>query len=69
MEVLCTDKTGTLTEGKISFTSYQNIKSEKDDTIIKFGLMCNSGYSHGHAFADSIDKAIIDYAEKNLNKS
>lgn len=68
MEVLCTDKTGTLTEGKISLTSYQNINGEKDDLVVKLSLMCNSGFSHGHAFADSIDKAIMDYAEKNQIK-
>ena len=65
MEVLCTDKTGTLTEGKISLTSYQNIKGDKDESIIQLGLLCNSGYSHGHTFADSIDKAIIDFAQNS----
>jgi Mg2+-importing ATPase len=27
------------------------------------GLICNSGFTHGHAAADSIDKAIMDFAE------
>jgi Mg2+-importing ATPase len=68
MEVLCTDKTGTLTEGKISLTSYQNINGDKDDLVIRHSLLCNSGYLHGHVVADSIDRAIIDFAEANKIK-
>ncbi len=60
MEVLCTDKTGTLTEGKISL-------SFVDENVLDFGLICNSGFTHKNNFSDSIDKAIIDYAKtKNL---
>ncbi|HKC05089.1 MAG TPA: magnesium-translocating P-type ATPase [Patescibacteria group bacterium] len=65
MEVLCTDKTGTLTEGKISLTTYENIKGEKDDKILSLGLICNSGFLHKHALSDSMDKAIMDFAENN----
>jgi Mg2+-importing ATPase len=67
MEVLCTDKTGTLTEGKISLSSYQDGSGKESPEVINLGLICNSGFTHGHAMADSIDKAIIDFAElKNL---
>ena len=67
MEVLCTDKTGTLTEGKISLSSYQDEDGKEDPDILKLGLICNSGFTHGHIVADSIDKAIIDFAAtKNI---
>lgn len=69
MEVLCTDKTGTLTEGKISLTSYVNDKGEKDEKILELGLICNSGFVHKHALSDSMDKAIMDFAEANNIKT
>lgn len=65
MEILCTDKTGTLTEGKISLTSFVNIHGEKDENILDLGLICNSGFLHKHALSDSLDKAIMDYSEAN----
>jgi len=67
MEVLCTDKTGTLTEGKISLSSYQDESGKEDPEVIKLGLICNSGFTHGRVTADLIDKAIIDFSEsKNI---
>lgn len=61
MEVLCTDKTGTLTEGKISVSSCDNSEA------LDLSLICNSGFAHGHTTSDSIDKAIINYSkEKNI---
>lgn len=63
MEVLCTDKTGTLTEGKISLSSYQNALGKEDHNILHLGIICNSGFTHGHSAADSIDRAILDYAK------
>ena len=62
MEVLCTDKTGTLTEGKISVSSYQDASGKENAEVINLGLICNSGFTHGHVTEDSIDKAIIDFA-------
>jgi P-type Mg2+ transporter len=64
MEILCTDKTGTLTEGNIALSVYQNIQGEKDNTTLQMGLICNSAFTHKHVFGDSIDKAIWEYANK-----
>jgi P-type Mg2+ transporter len=55
MEVLCTDKTGTLTEGKISL-------SVSDPQSLQLGLICNSAFTHKLVFGDSIDKSIWEYA-------
>jgi Mg2+-importing ATPase len=57
MEVLCTDKTGTLTEGKISL-------STSTPESLQLGLICNSAFTHKHVFGDSIDKSIWEYANK-----
>lgn len=55
MEVLCTDKTGTLTEGRIFLT-------DPEPQALQLGLICNSAYTHKHVFGDSIDKSIWEYA-------
>jgi Mg2+-importing ATPase len=57
MEVLCTDKTGTLTEGKISLS----VSTPKS---LQLGLICNSAFTHKHVYGDSIDKSIWEYANK-----
>lgn len=67
MEVLCTDKTGTLTEGKISLSSYQDESGKENAEVLKLGLICNSSYGHEHSTPDPIDKAIVDFAQiKNI---
>lgn len=69
MEVLCTDKTGTLTEGKISLTEFNNLKDEQDSETLQLGLLCNSAYTRKHAYGDAIDKAIWEYANEHKIKT
>jgi len=65
MEILCTDKTGTLTEGNISLDSYQNSSGMKDDAILDLALICNSAVVHKEVFGDAIEKAIWEYARES----
>ena len=65
MEVLCTDKTGTLTEGKIFLNSYTDIKGEKNNEVLNLALICNSAVVHKKIFGDAIDTAIWEYAQDN----
>lgn len=62
MEVLCCDKTGTLTEGKLQLVSHQNATGEEDDRILELGLICNSAVVHHHVSGDSIDRTIWEHA-------
>ena len=62
MDVLCTDKTGTLTENQIVLQKYINVMGEEDESILKYAYL-NSYFSTG--MKNIIDKAIIDYAKKN----
>ena len=41
VEVLFTDKTGTLTEGRISFMRSRGVHGEPDDDPVRLGLLCN----------------------------
>ncbi len=65
MDVLCTDKTGTLTEGNIELVNYFNENDEKNNTVLKAGLFCNTASVHKHIIGNGIDAAIWQYAFKN----
>ncbi len=62
MDVLCTDKTGTLTEDKIVLEKYMNVHGEDDTRILRHAYL-NSYFQTG--LKNLIDLAIIHRAEKN----
>ena len=57
MNILCTDKTGTLTEDKIVLEKYLNIKGEQDIRVLKH-VFLNSYFQTG--LKNNIDEAIIN---------
>jgi len=61
MNILCTDKTGTLTEDKIVLEKYLDIKGNEDKRILKH-VYLNSYFQTG--LKGSIDDAVIKRAEK-----
>ncbi|MCX6740017.1 MAG: magnesium-translocating P-type ATPase [Candidatus Parcubacteria bacterium] len=67
-DVLCTDKTGTLTEGKIELKDFFDFDGQKNENILFLGSLCNSYAIDKNSAANPLDKAIIDYAQKNLKK-
>ena len=62
MDVLCTDKTGTLTKNNIELQKYINVDGEDDDYILKCAYI-NSYLSTG--YKNIVDKAIIQYAKSH----
>ena len=58
IDVLCTDKTGTLTLDKIVLQKYINVEGKEDLSIIEYAFL-NSYYSTG--MKNLVDKAIITY--------
>ena len=67
MDVLCTDKTGTLTKNNIEVQKYINVNGEDDDYVLKCAY-ANSYLSTG--YKNIVDKAINDYAhEHNIDIS
>ncbi|MCL4397715.1 magnesium-translocating P-type ATPase [Patescibacteria group bacterium] len=62
MDILCTDKTGTLTEGKISLTGYFDANGTKNDRILDLALLCNGAIVHHRIFGDPIDSSIWAFA-------
>lgn len=68
-DVLCTDKTGTLTEGKIELNDYFDFEDNKNEDILHWGSLCNS-YAVDKQFASNpLDLAIKNYAQKHNNKT
>ena len=61
MNILCTDKTGTLTEDKIVLEKYLDIKGEEDMNVLKH-VYLNSYFQTG--LQGNIDEAIIARAKK-----
>lgn len=65
MDVLCTDKTGTLTEGNIELMDYYNKAGQKDQAVLQAALLCNNALVHRHIIGNGIDAAIWKYAQHN----
>ncbi|PQQ47327.1 magnesium-translocating P-type ATPase [Bacillus thuringiensis] len=58
MDILCTDKTGTLTEDKMVLVHHTDTNGEKSDEVLK--LMYLNGYFHT-AYKNEIDLSIMRY--------
>ena len=62
MDILCTDKTGTLTKNNIELQKYINVNGNDDDYVLKCAYV-NSYLSTG--YKNIVDKAIIQYAKSH----
>jgi Mg2+-importing ATPase len=62
MNILCTDKTGTLTEDKIVLEKYLDVHGNENISILKYAFL-NSYFQTG--LKGSIDEAVINRALKN----
>ncbi|SFB39539.1 Mg2+-importing ATPase [Collimonas sp. OK607] len=60
MDVLCTDKTGTLTQDKIFLERHTDILGEQDDLVLEYAYL-NSHYQTG--LKNLLDVAVLDHAE------
>lgn len=65
MNILCTDKTGTLTEGKVALIKHVNIKGEEDEEILNLAFL-NSYFQTG--LKNLLDEAILNH-EPSLKKT
>lgn len=60
MTVLCSDKTGTLTQGDVQLSRWQNIKGDSDPRILELAL--DNAYAQTH-YQNPIDQGIIKKAQ------
>ena len=64
MDILCTDKTGTLTQDKIILEHHLDINGQVDPSVLQLAWL-NSYYQSG--MKNLMDKAIIRFAEEKTN--
>lgn len=58
MDVLCTDKTGTITEGRIVLEKHMDVNGRQSERVLQYGYM-NSYYHTG--LKNLMDEAILDH--------
>jgi Mg2+-importing ATPase len=63
MDILCTDKTGTLTEGKIALVKYVDSSGNDSDKVLEFAYL-NSFYQTG--IENPLDKAVIEFRKIDI---
>lgn len=66
IDVLCTDKTGTLTQDKIALEYHLDIEGKEDDRILRHAFL-NSYYQTG--LKNLMDKAIIERTKALIEKN
>jgi Mg2+-importing ATPase len=75
MDILCSDKTGTLTEGSIKLYDYLDLNGNNNKDMLLHGLLCNSlrKGNYRSTGGTEIDRAIwkseqVRFVEKELNE-
>ncbi len=66
MDILCTDKTGTLTQDNIVLEKYVDITNKKSDDVITYAYM-NSYYQTG--LRNLMDRAILSHEDLEVERS
>jgi Mg2+-importing ATPase len=62
MDVLCTDKTGTITQGRIVLEKHLDVSGNKSDRVLHYGYL-NSYYQTG--LKNLMDEAILEHEHLN----
>ena len=65
MDVLCTDKTGTLTGGKIVLKDYWSLSGGRDRKILYYSMLCNTAVVGEKIVGNPMDVAIWEYTIEN----
>ena len=60
MDVLCTDKTGTLTQGKIVLEKHLDVNGDPSEEVLQYGYL--NSYHHT-GLKNLLDEAILDHGE------
>lgn len=65
MDILCTDKTGTITEGKIRVVDYISYGVKLPFSLESMSVLCNSAIIHHKVVGNGIDTALWEHAIDN----
>jgi Mg2+-importing ATPase len=71
MDIFCSDKTGTLTENKITLVDYVDLEGKRSDDVLHLAVSCTSTVqATDRVTGNPLDVALMEYAEKKgLNSS
>jgi len=64
MDVLCVDKTGTLTQNKITLVKYVDVNGKEDEKVLLYSYL-NASYQTG--MKNPLDEAIIEYKKLDIS--
>ena len=67
-DILCTDKTGTLTAGNIALKNYSDFKQGESPQVLQYAALCNTFTATKNIAGNPLDEAIFDYLKKNRRK-
>ncbi len=62
IDILCCDKTGTLTSGVVELSDYLSLSNTQDEEVLLFGALCNNE-------GNPIDKAILEHETTKKNET
>jgi P-type Mg2+ transporter len=65
MDILCTDKTGTLTQGQIKLVKYTDYNGQHSEKVLLYSYL-NSFYQTG--IKNPLDEAVLDYKKLDVTK-
>jgi P-type Mg2+ transporter len=69
MDVLCSDKTGTLTENSLTLHDYFDTEGKKQNELLIYSMLCNSAVrTKKGIIGNSIDAAILELMTKEHEK-
>ncbi|MCZ2808891.1 MAG: magnesium-translocating P-type ATPase [Candidatus Bathyarchaeota archaeon] len=66
VDTVCTDKTGTITENKLTLEKYVDVNGKPEDKLILYSLLCNS-IRKKKDIGNPIDTAIWNYTQQNFD--
>jgi len=64
MDVLCVDKTGTLTQNKITLVKYVDVNGKEDENVLLYSYL-NASYQTG--MKNPLDEAIIEFRKLDIS--
>jgi len=64
IDIICTDKTGTLTENRLTLEEFFDLNGKKNEDLLTYSLICNSVRDLNEEIKNPLDYAIWKYVDE-----